>query len=161
MSNSLQDRDVLACSQHQADPLRHLGQGQRVNRERQRVNHVDRTNVADAGLSELHAVKGDLNPTPPPLLNVQARPDNTAPDHGHTEIVTTQRNTRQPVRIDIDALYTALRVGDRRNTRPWPATKPPSTNCRTTTQTTRRVSPKRTHRHNTCTRRARARYIGP
>jgi hypothetical protein len=133
MPDSLYDRDVLAWSQHQADLLRRLGQGQRVN-------DVDWTNVAeeiaDVGLSELHAVESYLNLVMVHLLKIQAWPDSAALEHWHTEIVVFQRNALRRFtpsmrqRIDIDSLYAdalaSLRAGDRRNSvaRPWPPTNP-------------------------------------
>ena len=58
MPDGLYERDVLAWSQHQADLLRRLGRGERVN-------DVDWANIAeeieDVGLSELHAVESFLN----------------------------------------------------------------------------------------------------
>jgi hypothetical protein len=146
MPSSPYNRDVPADQQHRADPPRHLKQGQQVN-------HVDRTNVA--GLPDL--VKSDPNPALTHLLNIQAHPDNTVPGHGHIESShskETHDSPSVPKRIDIDEPATE------RHPRPCPATTP-SINGRTTTQTTQHVSPNRTHRHNTCTRRARARYIGP
>jgi hypothetical protein len=123
------ERDVLAWSQHQADLLRRLGRGERVN-------DVDWTNVAeeieDVGLSELHSVESDLNLVIVHLLKLQAWPDSTAADHWLTEIVVFQRNARRRFtpsmrqRIDLGALYAdaldSLRAGDRRNNtpRPWP-----------------------------------------
>ncbi|MEA2741530.1 MAG: hypothetical protein QOH05_4837, partial [Acetobacteraceae bacterium] len=57
MPDSLYERDVLAWSQHQADLLRRLGRGERVN-------DVDWTHLAeeieDVGLSELHSVESFL-----------------------------------------------------------------------------------------------------
>ena len=57
MPDGLYERDVLAWSQHQADLLRRLGRGERVN-------DVDWTNIAeeieDVGLSELHSVESFL-----------------------------------------------------------------------------------------------------
>jgi hypothetical protein len=123
------ERDVLAWSQHQADLLRGLGRGERVN-------DVDWTNVAeeieDVGLSELHSVESDLNLVIVHLLKLQAWPDSTAADHWLTEIVVFQRNARRRFtpsmrqRIDLGALYAdaldSLRAGDRRSNtpRPWP-----------------------------------------
>jgi hypothetical protein len=133
MPDRLYHRDILAWSQHQADLLRRLGQGQTVN-------DVDWTNVAeeiaDAGLSELHAVETYLNLAMTHLLKIQAWPDNTALDHWPAEIVMSQRNALRRFtpsmrqRIDIDALYAdalaSLHAGDRRNNipRPYPRDNP-------------------------------------
>ena len=89
MPDGLYEHDVLAWSQHQADLLRRLGRGERVN-------DVDWTNVAEeiesVGLSELHSVESYLNLVIVHLLKLQAWPDSTAADHWHTEIVVFQRN---------------------------------------------------------------------
>jgi hypothetical protein len=54
MSDGLYERDVLAWSQHQADLLRRVGRGERVN-------DVDWVQIAeeieDVGLSELHSAR--------------------------------------------------------------------------------------------------------
>jgi len=133
MSDGLYERDVLAWSQHQADLLRRLARGERVN-------DVDWAHVAeeieDVGLSELHSVESFLNLIMVHLLKLQAWPDDTASDHWHAEIVALQNNTRRRFtqsmrqRIDLDALYKdaikQVRAGDRRGTvpRPWPDANP-------------------------------------
>jgi hypothetical protein len=133
MPDGLYDRDILAWSQHQADLLRRLGRGERVN-------DVDWTNlaeeIADVGLSELHSVESYLNLVIIHLLKLQAWPDSQASDHWHTEIVVFQRNARRRFtpsmrqRIDLAALFAdaldSLRAGDRRNNipRPWPDVNP-------------------------------------
>jgi hypothetical protein len=129
MPDGLYERDVLAWSQHQADLLRRLARGERVN-------DVDWDHVAeeieDVGLSELHSVESFLNLIIVYLLKLQAWPDNEASDHWHAEIVAFQTNARRRFtpsmrqRINLDALYAdavkQMRAGDRRNTvpRPWP-----------------------------------------
>jgi hypothetical protein len=133
MPDGLYERDVLAWSQHQADLLRRLGRGERVN-------DVDWSNVAeeieDVGLSELHSVESFLNLIVVHLLKIQASPDDTAVDHWHTEIAAFQGNAQRRFtpsmrqRIDLAALYAdairQLRIGDRRNKipRPWPDANP-------------------------------------
>ena len=133
MPDGLYERDVLAWSQHQADLLRRLGRGERVN-------DIDWAHVADeiedVGLSELHAVESFLNLIMVHLLKLQAWPDSAALDHWHTEIVVFQRNARRRFtpsmqqRIALDALYAdaldSVRAGDRRNNiaRPWPDANP-------------------------------------
>jgi len=129
MPDGLYESDVLAWSQHQADLLRRLARGERVN-------DVDWAHVAeeieDVGLSELHSVESFLNLIMIHLLKLQGSPDDAASDHWHAEIVAFQANARRrftPLmrqRIDLDALYgdavKQLRAGDRRNNvpRPWP-----------------------------------------
>jgi hypothetical protein len=133
MPDGLYERDVLAWSRHQADLLRRVGRGERVN-------DVDWTNVAeeieDVGLSELHSVESYLTLIMVHLLKIQASPDDTAADHWSTEIAAFQGNARRRFtpsmrqRIDLAALYAdairQLRIGDRRNKipRPWPDANP-------------------------------------
>ena len=133
MPDGLYERDVLAWSQHQADLLRRLARGERVN-------DVDWAHVAeeieDVGLSELHSVESFLNLIMLHLLKLQAGPDDAASDHWHAEIVAFQANLRRRFtpsmrqRINLDSLYAdavkQLRAGDRRNNtpRPWTETNP-------------------------------------
>ena len=133
MPDGLYERDVLAWSQHQADLLRRLGRGERVN-------DVDWMQIAeeieDLGVSELHSVESFLNLMMVHLLKIQAWPDNTAIDHWYAEIAAFQRNAQRRFtpsmrqRIDLQALYGdalyQLRALDRRSKvpRPWPATNP-------------------------------------
>jgi len=133
MSDGLYERDVLVWSQHQADLLRRLGRGERVN-------DVDWVHVAeeieDVGLSELHAVESYLALIIVHLLKNQASPDDLAVDHWHTEIAAFQGNAQRRFtpsmrqRIDLGALYAdalrQLRIGDRRNKtpHPWPDANP-------------------------------------
>jgi hypothetical protein len=131
--DSLYETDVLAWSRHQADLLRRIARGKRVN-------DVDWAHVAEeiegVGLSELHSVESFLNLIMVQLLKLQAWPDDPASDHWHSEIVAFQNNARRRFtpsmrqRIDLDALYAdavkQLRAGDRRNSvpRPWPDANP-------------------------------------
>lgn len=133
MPDGLYERDVLVWSQHQADLLRRLGRGERVN-------DVDWANVAeeieDVGLSELHAVESYLVLIMVYLLKIRAWPDHRAAGHWHTEIGGFQGNAQRRFapsmrqRIDLGALYAdalrQLRIGDRRNKvpRPWPDANP-------------------------------------
>jgi hypothetical protein len=127
MSDGLYERDVLAWSQHQADLLRRVGRGERVN-------DVDWIQVAeeieDVGLSELHSVESFLNLMMVHLLKIQAWPDSSATDHWEAEIAAFQRNAKRRFtpsmrqRIDLQALYGdalyQLRAGDRRSKEPRP-----------------------------------------
>jgi hypothetical protein len=133
MPDSLYESDVLAWSRHQADLLRRLARGERVN-------DIDWAHVAEeiegVGQSELHSVESFLNLIMLHLLKLQAWPDDPASDHWHSEIVAFQNNARRRFtpsmrqRIDLDALYAdavkQLRAGDRRNNvpRPWPDANP-------------------------------------
>jgi Domain of unknown function DUF29 len=119
MSDDLYERDVLAWSEHQADLLRRLARGERVN-------DVDWTHVAeeieDVGLSELHSVESFLNLILLHLLNLRASPDSLACGHWRSEIVGFQSSLGRRFspsmrqRIGIGELYTdaidQLRAGD-------------------------------------------------
>jgi hypothetical protein len=108
MPDGLYERDVLAWSQHQADLLRRLARGERVN-------DVDWTNIAeeieDVGLSELHSVESFLTLIVVHLLKLNAWPDSEACGHWREEVVTFQTNARRRFapsmaqRIDVDELY--------------------------------------------------------
>jgi len=127
MPDGLYERDVLAWSQHQADLLRRLGRGERVN-------DVDWSQIAeeieDLGLSELHSVESFLNLMMVHLLKLQAWPESPAADHWCGEIVGFQRNAKRRFtpsmrqKIDLQALYAdavaQMRAGDRRNEAPHP-----------------------------------------
>jgi hypothetical protein len=119
MPDGLYERDVLAWSQHQADLLRRLGRGERVN-------DVDWTNVAeeieDVGLSELHSVESFLNLIMVHLLKLHAWPGSQACGHWRSEIVGFQRSLKRRFspsmrqRIDVGGLYidaiAQLQAGD-------------------------------------------------
>jgi hypothetical protein len=108
MPDGLYERDVLAWSQHQADLLRRLGRGERVN-------DVDWTNLAeeieDVGLSQLHSVESLLNLILLHLLKLHAWPDSDACAHWRGEIVAFRNNASRRFapsmrqRIDVGALY--------------------------------------------------------
>jgi hypothetical protein len=108
MPDGLYERDVLAWSQHQADLLRRLGRGERVN-------DVDWANVSeeveDVGLSELHSVESFLDLIIVHLLKVQVSPDSLATRHWRREVVAFQKSARRRFtpsmrqRIDAAKLY--------------------------------------------------------
>jgi hypothetical protein len=108
MPDGLYERDVLAWSLNQADLLRRLGRGERVN-------DVDWTHVAeeieDVGLSELHSVESWLNLIMLHLLKLHAWPDSPACGHWRGEIVAFQRKLKRRItpsmrqRIDVGTLY--------------------------------------------------------
>jgi hypothetical protein len=109
MSDNLYDRDVLAWSQQQADLLRRLGRGERVN-------DIDWTNVAeeieDVGLSQLHSVESFLTLMLVHLLKLHAFPDSQDAPHWRGEVVAFQRNLKRRFapsmrqRLDLADLYT-------------------------------------------------------
>jgi hypothetical protein len=108
MPDGRYEHDVLAWSQHQADLLRRLGRGERVN-------GVDWTHVAEEiesiGLVELHSVEDFLNLILVHLLKLYAWPDSQSCAHWRGEIVAFQNNANRRFapsmrqRIDIGTLY--------------------------------------------------------
>ena len=113
MPDDLYERDVLAWSEHQAELLRRVARGERVNEVD--WNHVVEE-IEDVGLSELHAVESYLEQLLTHLLKLSGWPELSAGHHWRGEIVTFQAGAvrrfapsmRQ--RIDLDDLYgTAVR----------------------------------------------------
>ncbi len=108
MPDDLYDRDVLAWSEHQADLLRRLARGERVN-------EVDWEHVVeeieDLGRSELHAVQGYLSHLLVDLLKVQGWPDSPPVNHWRGEIVAFQKDAARRFapsmrpRINLAGLY--------------------------------------------------------
>ena len=108
MSDGLYERDVLAWSQHQAELLRRLGRGERVN-------DVDWTNVAEeiesVGLSELHGLESFLTLVVVHLLKLYAWPQSDACNHWRGEIVVFQAEASRRFspsmrqRVNIAALH--------------------------------------------------------
>jgi hypothetical protein len=108
MPDGLYERDVLAWSQHQADLLRRLGRGERVN-------DIDWAHVAeeieDVGLSELHSVESYLNLILVHLLKLHAWPERDACRHWRGEIAAFRNNAKRRFapsmrqRIDVGTLY--------------------------------------------------------
>ena len=108
MPDGLYERDILAWSQHQADLLRRLGRGERVN-------DVDWTNVAEevesVGLSELHASQSFLRLIIVHLLKVHVWPDSDASRHWRGEIVAFQDEASKRFapsmrqRVNVDGEY--------------------------------------------------------
>jgi hypothetical protein len=128
MPDELYDRDALAWSEHQADLLRKVARGQRVN-------GVDWEHVVDeiedVGLSELNAVQSHLRQVLVYLLKVHGWPDHASARHWRAEIAAFQAEAAQRFapsmrqRIDLDQLYARalkqLRVADYgRPPLPWP-----------------------------------------
>jgi len=108
MPDELYDRDVLAWSEHQADLLRRLARGERVN-------DVDWLHVIeeieDVGLSELNAVQSYLRQILVHLLKAQGWPDHASVPHWREEVAAFQAEAAQRFapsmrqRIDLDRLY--------------------------------------------------------
>ena len=85
-------RDVLAWSEHQADLLRRVGRGEPVN-------DIDwefvAEEIADVGLSELHAVESFLELILAHLIKIHGWPDSPSVRHWWSKVVTLQRNMRR------------------------------------------------------------------
>lgn len=128
MPDGLYELDILAWSQHQADLLRRLGRGERVN-------DVDWTNLAEeieaVGRSELHSVESLLTLMVVHLLKLQAWPDSDACNHWRGEIVGFQIAANKHYtlsmgqKIDVGELYA---YGLRRLTTEAPNTRFPVEN---------------------------------
>jgi hypothetical protein len=133
MPDSLYERDILAWSAHQADLLRRLGRGERVN-------DVDWTHVIeeieDVGLSQRNAVRGYLRQMLVHLLKLQGWPDSASANHWRQQIVAFESDAEQRFApsmrqvIDVEALYVrAVRQAcvaeiDGASPRPWPEACP-------------------------------------
>jgi hypothetical protein len=108
MPDDLYDRDILAWSRHQADLLRRVARGERVN-------EVDWEHVVeeieDVGLSQLNAVQSYLRLMLVHLLKVHCWPDSPASGHWRGEIMSFQADAAQRFapsmrqKIDPDRLY--------------------------------------------------------
>ena len=131
MPDDLYDRDVLLWSEQQADLIRRLARGERVN-------DVDWAHVAeeieDVGLSELHDVQSYLTQILVHLLKIHGWPGFSATAHWRAEIVAFQGEADRRFapsmrqRIDLEKIYgqahrqvAKLRLGGN------PARTPPAT----------------------------------
>jgi hypothetical protein len=133
MPDSLYERDILAWSMQQAELLRRLGRGERVN-------DVDWTHVVeeieDVGLSQLNAVRSYLRQMLVHLLKLQGWPNSVSANQWRQEVMAFQADAEQRFApsmrqaIDLDALY-AKAVRQVRGAEidgapplPWPAACP-------------------------------------
>jgi hypothetical protein len=108
MPDDLYHRDVLAWSEHQADLLRRLARGERVN-------EVDWEHVVeeieDVGRSELNAVQSHLNQMLVHLLKLRGWPESPSANHWRVELVALQKDAARRFapsmrqRIDLPRLY--------------------------------------------------------
>jgi hypothetical protein len=113
MPDDLYDRDILAWSQYQADLLRRVARGERVN-------DVDWEHVVeeieDVGVSQLNAVRSYLRLMLVHLLKVYCWPESPSAGHWRGEIVSFQADAVQRFvpsmrqKIDLERLYGAARV---------------------------------------------------
>jgi hypothetical protein len=128
MPDDLNERDILAWSEHQADLLRRLGHGERVN-------DVDWTDLAeeieDVGRSQPNSVETLVSLIVTHILKLHCWPESEACGHWRGEIVGFQfeANMRFTAsmrrKIDIEALYG---YGVRRLRRETPGISVPVTN---------------------------------
>jgi hypothetical protein len=129
MPDDLYTRDVLAWSERQADLLRRLARGERVN-------DVDWDHVVeeieDVGLSELNAVRSYLRQMLFHLLKLHGWPELSACQHWRVEVVTFQTDALQRFspsmrqRIDLASIYDrALRAMEPLSLGGRPGRQPP------------------------------------
>jgi hypothetical protein len=108
MPDGLYERDILSWSKYQADLLRRLARGERVN-------DIDWEHVVeeieDVGQSELNAVRSYLRLMLVHLLKLRGWPDSPAADHWRQEIISFQSDAVQRFApsmrqwIDLTLLY--------------------------------------------------------
>jgi hypothetical protein len=108
MPDDLYDRDILSWSEYQADLLRRLARGERVN-------DIDWSHIVeeivDVGISELNAVRSYLRLMMVHLLKVHGWPHSPSADHWRSEVVSFQKDAAQRFvpsmrqRIDLARLY--------------------------------------------------------
>ncbi len=108
MPDGLYERDILDWSERQADLLRRVARGERVN-------DVDWEHVVeeieDVGLSQLNAVRSYLRLMLVHLLKIHGWPNNPAMDRWRGEVVSFQSDVEQRFsssmrqRIDLGSLY--------------------------------------------------------
>lgn len=108
MPSDLYDQDILVWSGQQAELLRRLARGERVN-------GIDWAHVVeeieDVGLSELNAVRSYLRLMLAHLLKIRAWPDSPSVNHWRSEIAAFQADAVQRYapsmrqRVDLAALY--------------------------------------------------------
>jgi hypothetical protein len=129
MPDDLYERDILSWSEHQAELLRRVARGERVN-------GVDWEHVVeeieDVGLSQLNAVDSYLRLVIVHLLKVHGWPDCQAVEHWRDEIATFQAEAAQRYvpsmrqRIDLNRAFERARrqladtAYDGRAPVPWP-----------------------------------------
>lgn len=111
MPNGLYERDALAWAEHQADLLRRLAIGERLNEAVDWPNVIEE--VQDVGLSELRACQSLLQQAMTHLLKLSAWPDGRAVTHWRDEAETFLDDAGRRFtpsmrqRIDLIDLYSA------------------------------------------------------
>ena len=107
--DSLHDTDALAWSEQQADLLRRLAAGERLNEAVDWANVIEE--VGDVGLSQLHACESLLEQALAHLLKGQAWPGNQSVEHWMDEAdaflsdAGRRFSPSMRQRIDLDRLY--------------------------------------------------------
>ncbi len=114
MPDGLYEHDALAWAEHQADLLRRLAAGERLNETIDWPNVIEE--VQDVGLSELRSCESLLQQAMAHLLKLHAFPDSQAAAHWRDETGTFLDDAARRFtpsmwqRISLDDLYTkALR----------------------------------------------------
>ena len=112
MPDDLYERDILTWSEHQADLLRRVARGERVN-------GVDWEHVVeeieDVGNSQLSAVESFLRLLLAHLLKIHGWPESLTVGHWRSEVVSFQADAVQRYvpsmrqKIDLDRLYRVAR----------------------------------------------------
>jgi hypothetical protein len=109
MPDGLYERDALAWSEQQADLLRRLAAGERVNDAVDWPNVIEE--VQDVGLSELRACRSLLRQALVHLLKLHAWPGSQAATHWRDEVASFLDDARDCFapsmrqRLDLDDLY--------------------------------------------------------
>ena len=109
MPDGLHERDALAWAERQADLLRRLAAGERLNEPVDWPNVIEE--VQDVGLSELRACKSLLRQVLVHLLKSHAWPGSTATAHWRSEVIGFRADMRDRFapsmrqRISLDEIY--------------------------------------------------------
>ncbi len=109
MPDGLYERDALTWAERQADLLRRLAAGERLNEPVDWPNVIDE--VQDVGLSELRACKSLLRQALVHLLKLHAWPDSMAVAHWRSEVIGLRADMRDRFapsmrqRISFDEIY--------------------------------------------------------
>ena len=125
MTDSLYDTDVLVWSEHQADLLRRLANGERLNETIDWENVIEE--VESVGRSELNACRSLLRQAMTHLLKLYLWPESAAAAHGAAEVLgflaDAQRSFSPSMRQRIDRakLYRTATRQAQTETRSQPA----------------------------------------
>ena len=134
MPDGLYERDALAWAERQADLLRRLATGERVNENIDWPNVIEE--AQDVGLSELRACKSLLRQVLVHLLKLHAWPNSMAAAHWRSEVIGFRADVRDRLappmrrRISLDETYgvaleqVQAETDDSGEPRPAPSTCP-------------------------------------